>query len=315
VGIADGRPPERIELAGRAATPATTAGWDRLVFSRAYSDVDVYRFRPGRPAEAVLASSFFDYGPDLSPDGTRIAFSSGRSGGSQEIWLAGADGSNPVQLTHGPGQHQGLPRWSPDGRRLAFNSQGEDGHWDIWLTDADGGQPQRLTDDPGDEQMPSWSHDGRFVYYNANSGRTDGGDIWRVPATGGRPERLTRDGGDYPQEGRDGRTLLFKRGAFDSALLSMPLAGGPERTIADCVQHWGYDGGSQGVYYLGCSSGRREAPLRLLDPATGRDSMLGRLETGRGMFLGLTVSPDGREVLFAKWVAEGADLMMIENFR
>ena len=60
--------------------------------------------------------------PHLSPDGRRIAFESGRGGGGGEIWLAAADGSNPTQLTHGPGRWQGSPRWSPDGRRIAFDS-------------------------------------------------------------------------------------------------------------------------------------------------------------------------------------------------
>jgi Tol biopolymer transport system component len=315
VGIAEGSRPERIELAGRAAAPATVPSRDRLAWSRSLSDVDVSRFVEGQTPEAVLASSFYDYGPDLSPDGKRIAFSSGRSGESQEIWVAGADGSNPLQLTHGPGQHQGLPRWSPDGRRLAFNSQGPDGHWDVWVIDADGGTARRLTEDPGDEQMPGWSRDGRFIYYNATSGAPGEGDVWRVPSAGGPAERLTRHGGDFSHEAFDGRALFFLRTPVDSPLVSIPLGGGPERVLVACVQHWGFDVVKEGVYYVGCAPGRTAAPLHLLDPATGRDRVLGRLETGRGLFLGMTVSQDGRTILFAKWVAEGADLMMIENFR
>jgi dipeptidyl aminopeptidase/acylaminoacyl peptidase len=314
--VAGDREPERIELAGlRASSPATVGSKDVLAFTRDFSDVDIYRFRAGRPAEAVLSSSFFDYGPDFSPDGNRIAFSSGRTGAGQEIWLADADGSNPAQLTHGPGQHQGGPRWSSDGRQIAFNSQAEDGHWDVWAIDADGGNARRLTHGPGDSQLPSWSRDGRWIYFSSNRDRAAGTDVWRMPAKGGPAERVTRTGGDLSHEAVDGGTLFFKSDALDSPLVGLPLTGGSERRIADCVPHWGFDVARQGVYHLECAPGQPETSLRLFDPLTGQDRLLGKLETGHGLFLGMAVSPDGRTVLFTKWVAEGADLMMIENFR
>ena len=52
-----------------------------------------------------------------------------------EVWVAGADGSEPAQLTHGPGRWQGSPAWSPDGRHIAFDSQAADGSWHIWTVD------------------------------------------------------------------------------------------------------------------------------------------------------------------------------------
>jgi Tol biopolymer transport system component len=104
-------PEERIELAGQGAYfPVTVAANDRLAFARSLWNNDIYRFVAGRPAKAVLASSYHDHDPSISPDGRRIAFQSGRSGDAAEIWLAGADGSNPVQLTRGPGYKQGSPR-------------------------------------------------------------------------------------------------------------------------------------------------------------------------------------------------------------
>jgi Tol biopolymer transport system component len=310
VPVGGDEPPAPIELAGtNSFNPATTTSRNRLVFVRLLTNDDVYRFEAGRPAEPVLASSFADYNPHFSPDGRRVAFESERSGDGHEIWLADADGSHPVQLTRGPGLVQGSPRWSPDGLRVAFDSLSEDGRWDIWTIDADGGPARRLTHGPGDENMPSWSRDGRFVYFVS---RREGGpeDVWRVPVAGGAEERVTQGGGSLPYESIDGRTLLFLRKYPDSPLLSLPLAGGAERPIAACAS--GFAVSSSGVYYAECPSGQPpEASLVLWDPATGRDRPLRKV----GPAFGLTVSPDGRTILYTKQVDSGSDVMMIENFR
>ena len=83
-------------------------------------DSNIYRAElPGGAAvvpQQLASSTRVESSPDISPDGLRIAFTSNRSG-SNEVWLADADGANPKQLTAlGTTTH---PRWSPDGRHLA----------------------------------------------------------------------------------------------------------------------------------------------------------------------------------------------------
>ena len=301
---------ERIEIAGRGVRAAATVpSRDRLVFSQLQRDADIWEFEAGRPPRVVLASSLYDANPNFSPDGGRVAFESHRSGERAEIWLSDADGSKPVQLTHGPGLGQGTPRWSPDGRRIAFDSMGENARHSIWTIDAEGASLRRLTEGSDDASQPSWSADGRWIYFSSD--RAGVADIWRVPSGGGPPERLTNAGGSFAFESADGRTLFFKRSSFDSPLLALPIAGGPERQVVDCVRYFGFAVGRAGVYHLGCGTGGK-VPLFLLDAATGRDQLLGQLEKpGEG----LTVSPDGKTILYSKIVREGADLMMIEDFR
>jgi Tol biopolymer transport system component len=309
VGIDGKEPPTPIELAGLHAThPAIAPSRDRLVFSQELTNHDIYRFEPGRPVEPVLASTFEDFNAQFSPDGRRVAFETDRSGETHEIWLADADGSNPSPLTRGPGLSQGTPRWSPDGRRIAFDSLGEDGHYGIWTIDVEGGSPRRLTQGPGNDNVPSWSRDGRYVYF---ARQADGpSDVWRVPAAGGEAERVTHRGGFFSFESIDGKTLFFMRRMDSSPLLALPLAGGPEREIAKCVSIFAV--GPAGLYSEECSGG--PPPLFLRDPVTGRGRHLGNLDGAVGG-AGLTVSPDGKTILFTKVGGEGSDLMMIENFR
>jgi sugar lactone lactonase YvrE len=312
VGTARVAEPELVELAGHnVRTVAVAAHRDRLVFEKGLSRHSIARFVAGRPAETVVASTFGESVPDYSPDGQRIAFESRRNGESPEIWLAGADGSNPIQLTHGPGQWQGSPRWSPDGRTIAFDSQSEDGSWDVWTIDSNGGPPHRFTSDPANDNVPSWSRDGRFIYWSST--RTSPGAIWRAPARGGPEERVTRSPGGA-LESADGKALFFSHlEAQQSELLTTTLADGAERTALDCVRGRGFVPASEGLYHVGCGGPQpREAPLYLLDLATKRDRLLGQLE---GYDMGLAVSPDGRSILFTRVQGEGSDLVLIENFR
>ncbi len=311
VSIQGDEPPRQIESAGFGAVfPAIATSRDRLAFVRLERGAAIYRFEAGRPAEAVVVSSFDDGNPHLSPDGSRIAFETGRGGGGGEIWLAAADGSNPTQLTHGPGRSQGSPRWSPDGRRIAFDSYGEDGQSDIWTIDADGGSLRRLTSSPAGHYLPTWSHDGRFVYFSSDRGGAQ--TIWRIPVAGGPEGQVTHTGGGRCEEAADGRTLFFQRASpGDSPLLAVSLAGGQERTVIDCVR-FGYALGLAGIYHEACGGDPRAVPLLLRDTATGRDRLLGTLDRPGD---GLTVSADGKAILFAKVVGEGADLVLIENFR
>jgi eukaryotic-like serine/threonine-protein kinase len=309
--------PERMEAAGFARLPATTMAGDRLAFTEWRIDLDIYRFESDGPSQPLLTSSFLDWNPVFSPDGHRIAFSSGRAAETPEIWLASADGQGAYQLTHGPGLSQLYPAWSPDGRQIVFASTADDGHSHLWTIDATGGAPRQLTRDAGDQNAPVWSRDGRWIYFTADDGR--GRDIWRIPAAGGSKMRVTHGGSSLVvQESADGRSLFYTLG---DALLTVPATGGRPHQVVPCVKGGGFAVGVRGVYYATCNFAfELDTALHVMDPETGRDRLLGTL---KDYWAELAVSPDEKTILYRKAVnrglhrrfSVGADLMLMENFR
>lgn len=65
--------------------------------------------------------------------------------------------------------------------------------------------------------------------------------------------------------------------------------------------------------------GWRDMPVRVLNPVTGDDRQVATLEVpfpATGLNVGyFAVSPDGQTILYSRLVGNGADLMVIENFR
>src|SRR5262249_48407219 len=116
----------------------------------------------GEPARCI-ASTRWDQAPQYSPDGKHIAFESRRNG-VYGIWVCDADGSNAMDLFVHLGTSSGTAHWSPDGQRIAFDSDPE-GNTDIYVMRSSGGKPVRLTNDPACEVAPTWSRDGKWIFF------------------------------------------------------------------------------------------------------------------------------------------------------
>ncbi len=314
VRLEGGAAPERLEVAGLAAnSPSTSPRSDRLVFRLWAFNCDIWRLRLGGTTEPLIQSSLADYSPDFSPDGSRVAFTSTRNGESYEIWIANADGTSPVQLTHGPGD-QGTPRWSPDGRWIAFDSRVATGQ-DIYVIPSDGGQARRLTSELSDENLPSWSRDGRWVYYA--SGRTGRSEVWRVPLAGGPLEQVTREGGSALQESTDGRMLFYIKSA--GGIFARPLAAGPEQKLVASSPypenaHLFLAVVENGLYYWAPRGSDGRWPLMFFDLSSRKSAEVARFTAAR-IQQGLTVSPDRKTLLFAVYPTFESNLMLIEHFR
>jgi Tol biopolymer transport system component len=304
-------PPVRIELAGRRVSgPAVAVAGHRLAFTRLQGNADIWRYASGGVAEPFLTSSLIEWHPRFSPDGKKVVFSSDRGGDTFEIWVANADGSNPVPVTNQVGRYMGSPDWSPDGRWIAFDCQSKEGPWKVWVVEATGIGLRRLTSDPSDEVIPIWSRDGKSVYFRSNRSGRD--ETWRIAFTGGPPEQITTNGGHTAVESVDGKVLYYTKGE-PSPIFEMPLANKRERQIIDYVFARAFAVVEDGIYYIGRRGDDRRHPLLFHQFATGRVKEITRLESVQNY--GLTVSPDQRTFLFTKSVATGSDIMLVENFR
>jgi Tol biopolymer transport system component len=87
-----------------------------------------------------------DFAPALSPDKTRILFTSTRDNNRTEIFVMNANGSNVRRLTTNS-TCEGIASWSPDGTKIVFTST-RDGNFEIYTMNATDGEQCGQTDQP-----------------------------------------------------------------------------------------------------------------------------------------------------------------------
>jgi len=191
----------------------------RLVFG---CQPDIYIMNAdGSEATALTEDPALDDESDLSPDGTKVVFFSGRSG-SAYIYVVNSDGSGLTQLTQGQGG-DASPRWSPNGARIAYSRSGT-----LAVMNADGsGSVDIMVAQPAAQAEPcraggfvgSWAPDGqRIVYYSAALRATgEGGTrfwICAISADGSKIEVLVDEPAAKlhaePYWSPDGKKIVFR---------------------------------------------------------------------------------------------------------
>ncbi len=117
--------------------------------------------------------------PRLSPDGTKIVFSSTIAENTDIYTLDIASGSIQ-RITDAPGRDSS-PSWSPNGQQIAFESF-RDGNLEIYIVNADGSNPIRLTNDPAGDTNPVWSPVANEIVFASN--RFGNSDLFLVNTNG-----------------------------------------------------------------------------------------------------------------------------------
>jgi Tol biopolymer transport system component/DNA-binding winged helix-turn-helix (wHTH) protein len=317
LAIDPGRPERRVEpvplAAGERATQLTSAR-DRMVYAREQRDTNIWRLPlaapPGRRGPTRLVVSTLDeHNPDFSADGTKITFTSTRSG-TEEIWIANADGSQATQMTSVGGPNTSNSRWSPDGRTILFNSR-RSGSSDLYLLDVTTRAVERLTDDATDEYEPRWSRDGRFAYFVST--RTGRSETWKVPAAGGPAVQVTRQGGLAGYESADGRWLYYAKDlARPTSIWRVPTDGGEETKVLDGLSYsFNFAVTEKGIYLLANRGDPPVSSIEFFDFATRRTTLLHALD--QSFWFGFALAPDESSILFSQIDSQGSDLMLVDR--
>jgi len=315
ISVAGGYPQPVAAGEENACTLAISRVGNRLAYSQEFGDTNIWRIGTAvgsgkRDATRLISSTRQDYGPQYSPDSKRICFVSGRSG-SNEIWVAGAEGENPVQLTSVGGPDVGTPRWSPDGRQIAFDSKAT-GNRDIFVISAEGGKPVQITEDAADDVRPSWSRDGNWIYFGSN--RTGDWQLWKAPSGGGPASQITQRGGREAFESVDGKFVYYNRGFGSPGISKIPVEGGEEvRVLDEAVQgFWGLV--EKGIYFVNPKATPHPA-IEFFDFASGRTSQVAAIEKELQLvYPSFAVSPDNRWILYAQVDTLESDIMLLEGF-
>ena len=184
---------------------------------------------------------------------------------------------------------------------------------------ADGGPAKRLTNHPGLDVVPTWSRDGRWIYFTSD--RSGSRQIWKMPAAGGDAIQVTRHGGVNAMESADGGTLYFAKDIDVPGLWRMPVGGGEETAAPDAAAGavWGQMALTEGGLYFIARDGT-DLPLRYAiyfsDFTSRKTTRIYQLARTLSLSArGLALSPDRRALLFTQLDASGSDLMLLENFR
>jgi Tol biopolymer transport system component len=176
--------------------------------------------------------------PAWAPNGDKIAFSKNAGGGNGEVFVIGASGGSPVQLTDKFAPDY-FPSWSPDGSRIGLTSNVR-GIIDIYAMDADGSNILQITNGGYDEGAV-WSPVDELLAFirKPSHQNSEVGDIYLVRSDGTGLERITNESAlrSHLAWSPDGQQIAYCQRVSDfgpnqpSELRVMNANGGADRRL------------------------------------------------------------------------------------
>jgi Tol biopolymer transport system component len=196
-------------------TPRVSPDGKQIAFSENYVNKDIWVFDTVRGTEDRGTYEGQNTFPTWSPDGSRMAFRSDRSGPLHIYMTTGTNARDVVQLTQGA---MDVPSsWTPDGKELVFTrgSASIGGSADIYVVSVD--QPNNaraIIATNASEIFPEFSRDGKWLAYSSNE--TGRPELYVQPYPGlGKRVTITSGGGvSEPSWSKNSDELFYRSGQF-----------------------------------------------------------------------------------------------------
>jgi Tol biopolymer transport system component len=212
------------DISGPVLSPRLSPDGRRIVFWMEESQAEVWVQDLSRESPMRLTFGGDSHSPAWSPDGTRVAFESGRAV-MHQVFVRRADGTGEErQLTQGE-HHRYLSDWSRDGAWLAFTEFHPNTGADVWAVGLDATRAARpIVRTPSSEKEAVFAPDGRWIAYASDESGEFEVYIQPFPGPGART-RVSTGGGEEPAWSDDGAELYYRHGR--------QLVGVPIRTTSD----------------------------------------------------------------------------------
>ena len=271
-------------------------------------NLDIWRTEKNQPDKKFIGSTYNEFSPDLSPDGSRLIFISNRTG-KTEIWMSDAGGKNLRQITDSESVIA-EPHFSPDGSQITYYVK-TDGNADIFSISPDGGAARRLTADESEERSPVWSADGASVYFISN--RTGEMNIWKMSATGGEAVQITRQGVFQIVAAQPDGILFTKTN--DAAVWRVSANGENEQIVPQLATanlfggNWAATAG--GLYFLSQNSNKL-LKIKFYDFKGDKVADAAENELPENYYGGITASADGTTFFYARQDQNASSIMIAE---
>jgi Tol biopolymer transport system component len=251
--------------------------------------------------------------PMWTPDGLNLTFRS-----EQNLVTVDLEGrtvrSVPVERSR-----RLFGGYSPDGRWVVFHEVNagseQDNETDVWILPATGGRALQVTHAPGFDGFPSWSRDGRAVYFVSD--RAGSPNVWRQPLdreTGlaqGNAEQVTfyTDANvTHPRVLADGR-LAFGLVRTNTAIHVAPTGRPEERRTLERGRDPLLSPDGRTVFYVG--EGAENEGIWAVPAEGGAARRLTPMMPAASYLRRFHVSPDGRTVTFFSRVGDGVALFTV----
>jgi Tol biopolymer transport system component len=178
---------------------------DYAIFGATADGKNAYRLTKAKGDPSTPQGLFFQVQPAWSPDGRKIAFSSGRDG-TPHIFVMNADGTGTLRVTN-TSRGDEMPSWSADGKRIVFSREGA-----LFEVPTTGGPADRVGHGFGNAQDPAYSPDGKLIAYDYRKPGFKNHEIYVMNAdgTGIHPVTNLHHVSGIPAWSPDGKTLAFQ---------------------------------------------------------------------------------------------------------